>query len=152
MSRPWTGWRLSTRAARGGHRAGGGPGDPQVDNKTVGTIVIPVFIDTDEDAETALDSSVFKPVWDVIKALRAHDTELGEQRMCAGRWGRKGGKPRHRQDSRDVPASVSRDFLSMHSRFTWWIRRPRRGNSGTGCWRSTSPNTATLMHQETFPD
>ncbi|CAM3378010.1 DEAD/DEAH box helicase [Mycobacterium colombiense] len=49
------------------------------EDKTVGTIVIPVFIDTDADAETALDSSAFKPVWDVIKALRAHDEELGEQ-------------------------------------------------------------------------
>ena len=48
-------------------------------DKTVGTIVIPVFIDTDEDPETALDGSAFKPVWDVIKALRSHDDELGEQ-------------------------------------------------------------------------
>ena len=39
-------------------------------DKTVGTIVIPVFIDTDEDPEIALDDSAFKPVWDVIKALR----------------------------------------------------------------------------------
>ena len=48
-------------------------------DKTVGTIVIPVFIDTDQDPETVLDGSVFKPVWDVIKALRSHDEELAEQ-------------------------------------------------------------------------
>ena len=59
-------------------------------DKTVGTIVIPVFIDTDEDPEIALDDSAFKPVWDVIKALRSHDDELGEQldelrRQLAGR-------------------------------------------------------------------
>ena len=48
-------------------------------DKTVGTIVIPVFIGTDEDPEIALDDSAFKPVWDVIKALRSHDEELGEQ-------------------------------------------------------------------------
>ena len=47
--------------------------------KTIGTIVIPVFIDTHEDPAIALDDSAFKPVWDVIKALRAHDDELGEQ-------------------------------------------------------------------------
>jgi len=47
--------------------------------KTVGTIVIPVFIDTNEDPEVALDDSAFKPVWDVVKALRSHDDELGEQ-------------------------------------------------------------------------
>ena len=49
------------------------------EDKTVGTIVIPVFIDTDADPEAALRSSVFKPVWDVIRALRAHDDELGAQ-------------------------------------------------------------------------
>src|SRR5271170_7815188 len=43
------------------------------EDKNVGTIVIPVFIDTNTDPDTALDDSVFKPVWDVIKALRSHD-------------------------------------------------------------------------------
>jgi len=36
-------------------------------DKTVGTIVIPVFIDTDEDPAIALDGSAFKPVWDVTR-------------------------------------------------------------------------------------
>ncbi len=49
------------------------------DAKALGTIVIPVFIDTEEDPEVALDSSVFKPVWDVLRALRSHDDELGRQ-------------------------------------------------------------------------
>jgi superfamily II DNA or RNA helicase len=49
------------------------------DDKTVGTIVIPVFIADSQDPEVALDDSAFKPVWEVIKALRAHDEELGEQ-------------------------------------------------------------------------
>jgi superfamily II DNA or RNA helicase len=83
------------------------------DAKDIGTIVIPVFIDTDEDAEVALDSSVFKPVWDVIKALRAHDTELGEQLDAMRReMGRKGGKPRLPSKIRvDVPAAVGSDFV-----------------------------------------
>lgn len=82
------------------------------DNKTVGTVVIPVFIDADEDAEVALDSSVFKPVWDVIKALRAHDTELGEQLDAIRRqMGRKGSKPKLPSKIHvDVPASVGKDF------------------------------------------
>ena len=84
------------------------------DTKTVGTIVIPVFINTDEDAEVALDSSVFKPVWDVIKALRAHDTELGEQLDALRRqMGRKGGKPPLPSKIHiDVPASVGKDFIN----------------------------------------
>jgi len=51
----------------------------KAENKTVGTIVIPVFIAAEEDPETALDDSAFKPVWDVICALRAHDADLAEQ-------------------------------------------------------------------------
>jgi hypothetical protein len=47
--------------------------------KIVGTIVIPVFIDTDEDPDTALDKSAFKPIWDVLLALRAHDEVLVKQ-------------------------------------------------------------------------
>ena len=42
-------------------------------DKKVGTIVIPVFVSEDDDPEQALDDSAFKHVWDVLKALRAHD-------------------------------------------------------------------------------
>lgn len=64
-------------------------------DKTIGTIVIPVFIDTDEDPAAALDSSAFKPVWDVIQALRAHDDELAERIDALRReMGRRSGSPR----------------------------------------------------------
>ncbi len=62
-------------------------------DKKIGTVVLPVFIDTEQDAETALDSSIFKPVWNVLKALRAHDEVLGEildqLRRQLGRYGNK---------------------------------------------------------------
>lgn len=48
-------------------------------DKTIGTIVIPVFVTSDEDPIAALDNSAFKTVWDVVKALRSHDDELGEE-------------------------------------------------------------------------
>ena len=41
-----------------------------------GTIVIPVFVEEGDDFEQALELSDFKPVWDVLKALRAHDEIL----------------------------------------------------------------------------
>jgi superfamily II DNA or RNA helicase len=47
--------------------------------KKLGTIVIPVFVRDTGDPETALDDSSFKPVWDVLRALRSHDDELGRQ-------------------------------------------------------------------------
>jgi len=44
-----------------------------------GTIVLPVFIEDGDDHEAAIDASNFKPVWDVLKALRAHDEVLADQ-------------------------------------------------------------------------
>ena len=82
-------------------------------DKTVGTIVIPVFIDTDEDPEIALDGSAFKPVWDVIKALRSHDDELGEQLDELRRQlGRLRQRPRlaPAKIHFDLPARVGIDF------------------------------------------
>jgi len=80
--------------------------------KTIGTIVIPVFIDTDGDPEATLDSSLFKPVWDVINALRSHDEELGEQLDALRReMGRKGSSPRlPGKIYVDLPATVGKDF------------------------------------------
>ena len=49
------------------------------DGKTHGTILIPVFIDEHEDETEALESSRFKPIWDVVNALRSHDDDLAHQ-------------------------------------------------------------------------
>ena len=43
-----------------------------------GTIVIPVFIEDGDDPEKSIEASNFKPVWDVLKALRAHDEVLAD--------------------------------------------------------------------------
>ncbi|MGV0069405.1 Helicase associated domain protein [Mycobacterium colombiense] len=86
----------------------------KADDKAVGTIVIPVFIDTEADAEAALDESAFKPVWDVIKALRAHDDDLAEQIDTLRReMGRRGGVPRLPDKIHlDVPVHVGQDFIA----------------------------------------
>ncbi|GAB2561314.1 DEAD/DEAH box helicase [Nocardia heshunensis] len=86
------------------------------EDKTVGTIVLPVFIDTETDPESALDDSSFKPVWDVVNALRAHDEDLAEQIDTIRReLGRKGGRARvpdkiHFDVSPRVSASFARAF------------------------------------------
>jgi superfamily II DNA or RNA helicase len=81
------------------------------EDKTVGTIVIPVFIDTEADPEAALDSSMFKPVWDVIKALRSHDEELGEKLDELRRQFGHPGRPRLPGKIHfDVPAKIGVDF------------------------------------------
>jgi superfamily II DNA or RNA helicase len=51
----------------------------RAEDKTTGTIILPVLIDPDTDPEAALSSSAFQPVWEVLRALRAHDGVLAEQ-------------------------------------------------------------------------
>jgi len=82
------------------------------EDKTVGTIVIPVFIDTDANPELALVSSAFKPVWDVIRALRSHDDELGRQLDELRReLGRRRAKPRLPDKIHiDIPRKVDAAF------------------------------------------
>jgi hypothetical protein len=84
------------------------------EDKTIGTIVIPVFIEAGDNPDAALDASAFKPVWDVVRALRAHDDQLGEQldelRRQLGR-----GKKRIRTPPKihlDLPARIGIDFLN----------------------------------------
>jgi len=48
-------------------------------DKTIGTIVIPVFVDESADEDHALEQSAFDPVWQVLKALRAHDQRLADE-------------------------------------------------------------------------
>jgi len=48
-------------------------------DKKVGTIIIPVFVDESEDEDHALEGSAFQPVWQVLKALRAHDRRLADE-------------------------------------------------------------------------
>src|SRR5262249_14277797 len=47
--------------------------------KTMGTILIPVFIDQTGDAKAALEASDFKPIWDVLEALKSHDDKLSDE-------------------------------------------------------------------------
>ena len=85
----------------------------KADDKGVGTIVIPVFIASDGDPDAALNDSAFRPVWDVIKALRAHDDELAEQIDGLRRdLGHRGGLPRLPEKIHlDVPVTVGEDFV-----------------------------------------
>lgn len=82
------------------------------DDKKIGTIVIPVFVDTESDPEAVLNSSTFKTVWDVVRALRAHDEELGRQLDAVRRAiGRRNGRPQLPDKIHiDIPRSVDGAF------------------------------------------
>ncbi|WP_280304994.1 DEAD/DEAH box helicase [Nocardia abscessus] len=84
------------------------------DDKSIGTIVIPVFVDTGQDPEAALADSSFQPVWAVIQALRAHDDVLAESldeiRYQLGRRGGAGHVQLPDKIVVDLPAAVTQDF------------------------------------------
>jgi superfamily II DNA or RNA helicase len=50
----------------------------KAEDKTAGTIVLPVFIAEHEDPDGALDDSAFNHIWQVLRALRDHDDVLAE--------------------------------------------------------------------------
>ena len=62
------------------------------ENKKAGTIVLPVFIGKSDDPEQALEGGNFKPIWDVLNALKAHDDVLADElNQIRTELGRKGG-------------------------------------------------------------
>jgi superfamily II DNA or RNA helicase len=48
------------------------------DEKKIGTIVLPIFIPSNQDSSTALSDPAFTGIWKVLEALRSHDSKLGE--------------------------------------------------------------------------
>lgn len=91
----------------------------KVQNK--GTIILPVFIEDADDAENVIQKSNFKPVWDVLKALRAHDDELSE-RLDNYRLNLSKNTPRNRENISDkiifdLPVTVSPEFADSLSTY-----------------------------------
>jgi superfamily II DNA or RNA helicase len=77
-------------------------------NKEIGTIVLPVLISTDSNAEDAIEDTSFKPIWAILNALKAHDdelsTELNNLRTELGRTGMTGALPDRLVE--DLPADI----------------------------------------------
>lgn len=85
------------------------------DNKKAGTIVLPVFIGKSDDPEEALEQGNFKPIWDVLNALKAHDDvladELNQIRIDLGcRGGGKVGSDALSKISIDLPVGIDKSF------------------------------------------
>ena len=85
------------------------------ENKVAGTIILPVFISKSDDPEQALESSNFKPLWDVLNALKAHDDALGDElNQIRSELGHKGtGKVESYAFSKisiDLPVGIDQSF------------------------------------------
>jgi superfamily II DNA or RNA helicase len=92
----------------------------KADNKSLGTIVLPVLIPHDADAEHALDDTAFRSIWAILNALRSHDeqfaTQLDQLRTELGRTSRLGTLPDRIVES--LPADIDEtipDFASQLS-------------------------------------
>jgi len=100
-------------------------------DKQVGTIVVPVFVGSQDDPEAVLDDSAFKPVWDVIKALRAHDAELAiqldELRRSLGKGSTKVTLPK--KIHLDLPVAITGDFANAFE-----VRLVERTSSSWEFW------------------
>ena len=49
------------------------------EEKKFGTIMLPVFIEQGDTPEASIEASNFKPIWDVLNALKAHDSVLSDE-------------------------------------------------------------------------
>ena len=84
-------------------------------DKKYGTIVLPVFIRQGEDAAASIEASNFKPVWEILNALKSHDEELAfeldQLRTEMGRRsGTKIGAEAFAKIAIDLPATVDASF------------------------------------------
>ena len=85
------------------------------ENKTHGTVVVPVHVPKEKSSKDSFDASSFKKIGDVLNALRAHDEDFGEEldklRTSLGQRGSMGEMPE--KLIWDMPSSVSRDFVKQ---------------------------------------
>lgn len=85
--------------------------------KKTGTIVLPVFVAAGQSAAEIIEASHFKPIWDVLNALKAHDdvlaTELDQIRTALGKKPGAGiSAERLRKIAFDLPSTVDVTFGS----------------------------------------
>lgn len=81
--------------------------------KTIGTIVLPVFIEDGDDVEEQLAASQFDTVWAVLRALRSHDETLAEELdQHRVEYGRTGKSELPSRIIIDLPGEIPADFAS----------------------------------------
>lgn len=86
------------------------------DDKKVGTIVLPIFINDQDNILSKIESSKYKAVWDVLNALKSHDDRLSEEfKAIRFKLGRNGGSGREVLSisnlTINIPQKVDQSFV-----------------------------------------
>ena len=126
------------------------------ENKRAGTIILPVFIGKSDDPEQALEEGNFKPIWDVLNALKAHDDVLADElNHIRTELGRKGGSKvdpeAFSKISIDLPVGIDKSFgdglkiilveKSTESWFYWFGLLEKYSLEHGNCLVSAHPNS-----------
>jgi superfamily II DNA or RNA helicase len=84
--------------------------------KEKGHIILPVFVGDGEDSEIELAKSNFKSIWEVLKALKAHDDVLSDEldsfRLALGKRGRPSINKGFEKIVVDLPVEISDEFAT----------------------------------------
>lgn len=82
--------------------------------QTKGTIILPVFLEESDDPNEVINKSNFKPVWNVLTALKSHDDELSdkldEYRINLGKTPTRNVEKISDKIIFDLPLSVGKEF------------------------------------------
>ncbi|MDP3122562.1 DEAD/DEAH box helicase [Polynucleobacter sp.] len=83
-------------------------------NEKIGTIILPVFIGNNEEPDQELENGNFKPIWDVLNALKAHDNvladELNDFRVSLGKRNSNSPSITFNKIEFDLPISITQSF------------------------------------------
>jgi superfamily II DNA or RNA helicase len=81
-------------------------------NKKIATIILPVFMPrgVEEDVEAFIASSDFAPVWDVVSAIKSHDSRV-EGWVASGGSFRSGDAKQHIEFNINLPAGIQGKFF-----------------------------------------
>jgi len=110
-------------------------------DKKIGTIVLPVFIEARQNAEDTIEASNFKPIWEVLDALKAHDDVLA----WLANWIRSGLRWAENPAQVSAPRACEKSALTCLPRWVrilaarcapiWLNGSQRPGTFGLDCWR-----------------
>ncbi|MEU5958247.1 Helicase associated domain protein [Streptomyces sp. NPDC047525] len=111
------------------------------------TLIIPVYVAPGEDADDLMGSNLYKPLWRVLQALRAHDDRIADRLAVAQQPSNL--EPEDDEETEDLPVDVvfDRPFPAdtIAQAFRLRVLHPREASFRRGLEAATAYH-ATLGH------